>query len=33
MLGGVAKATPGQFQFTDPQAITAACRFYRIRSP
>ena len=32
-LGGVTELSPGQFQFTDPQATAAACRFYRIRSP
>ena len=32
-LGGVAEVSPGQFQLTDPQSTTAACRFYRIRSP
>ena len=32
-LAGASEVSPGQFQFTDPQATTAARRFYRIRSP
>jgi hypothetical protein len=32
-LGGVTEASPGQFQFTDPQAANTACRFYRLRAP
>jgi hypothetical protein len=31
-LGGVAEISPGQFQFTDPQATSSTRRFYRIRS-
>jgi len=33
VLGGVAELSPGQFQFTDSQAITNSGRFYRVRSP
>jgi hypothetical protein len=33
MLGGATEISPGQFQFTDPQATNNAKRFYRIRSP
>jgi len=32
-LGGVTELSPGQFQFTDPQAATSPNRFYRVRSP
>jgi hypothetical protein len=32
-LGGVTEISPGQFQFTDPQATNTARRFYRLRSP
>ena len=31
-LGGVTEVSPGQFQFTDPQASNIACRFYRLLS-
>jgi hypothetical protein len=33
VLGGVTEVSPGQFQFTDPQAPNGAQRFYRVRSP
>ncbi|HUZ06256.1 MAG TPA: hypothetical protein VMV89_02075 [Candidatus Paceibacterota bacterium] len=33
VLGEVMQAAPGQYQFTDPQAITNKIRFYRVRSP
>jgi hypothetical protein len=33
VLGGVAEISPGQFQFTDPQATNGPQRFYRVRSP
>jgi hypothetical protein len=32
-LGGVTEVSPGQFQFTDPQATNSSQRFYLIRSP
>jgi hypothetical protein len=32
-LGGVTEVTPGQFQFTDPQAANSVRRFYRLRAP
>ena len=32
-LGGVTEISPGQFQFTDPQATDGGQRFYTIRSP
>jgi len=32
-LGGVTEDSPGQFQFTDPQAANSSTRFYRVRSP
>jgi hypothetical protein len=32
-LGGVLEISPGQFQFTDPQATNSPNRFYRLRSP
>ena len=32
-LGGVAENSPGQFQFTDPEATNTPQRFYRFRSP
>jgi WD40 repeat protein len=32
-LGGATEVSPGQFQFTDPQATNTLCRFYRLRSP
>ena len=32
MLGGVTEISPGQFQFTDPQATNYPQRFYRVRS-
>ncbi len=32
-LGAPTELSPGQFQFTDPQATTNAQRFYRVRSP
>jgi len=31
-LGGVAEISPGQFQFTDPQATNSPQRFYRVRA-
>jgi hypothetical protein len=33
VLGGVVEISPGQFQFTDPQATNYTQRFYRLRSP
>jgi len=33
VLGGVTEVSPGQFQFTDPQATNDPRRFYRVRSP
>lgn len=33
VLGGVTEISPGQFQFTDPQAKNHTRRFYRVRSP
>jgi hypothetical protein len=33
VLGGVTEVSPGQFQFTDPQATNTSRRFYRVRSP
>jgi N-acetylneuraminic acid mutarotase len=33
ILGGVVETSPGQFQFTDPQATNGGQRFYRLRSP
>jgi N-acetylneuraminic acid mutarotase len=33
MLGGVTEVSPGQFQFTDPQATNGSQRFYRLYSP
>jgi hypothetical protein len=32
-LGSVPEVSPGQFQFTDPQATNDTRRFYRARSP
>jgi hypothetical protein len=32
-LGFVAEVSPGQFEFTDPQAANDGVRFYRVRSP
>jgi hypothetical protein len=32
-LGTATEASPGHFQFTDPQAATNSKRFYRVRSP
>jgi hypothetical protein len=32
-LGAPTEVSPGQFQFTDPQATNAMRRFYRVRSP
>ncbi len=32
-LGGVTEISPGQYQFTDPQATNSPQRFYRVRSP
>ena len=32
-LGGVAEVSPGQFQFTDPQATNSPKRFYRVFAP
>ena len=32
-LGGVVEISPGQFQFTDPQATNSPQRFYRAYSP
>ena len=31
--GGLMEVSPGQFQFTDPQAANTPQRFYRVRSP
>jgi len=31
-LGGITEISPGQFQFTDPQATNIPNRFYLIRS-
>ena len=31
-LGGVTEISPGQFQFTDPQATNGPQRFYRVRA-
>lgn len=31
-LGGVAEVSPGEFQFTDPEATNAPSRFCRVRS-
>jgi N-acetylneuraminic acid mutarotase len=33
MLSGVMEVSPGQFQFTDPQATNSGQRFYQIYSP
>ena len=33
VLDGVGEVSPGEFQFTDPQATTNQQRFYRVRSP
>jgi alpha-tubulin suppressor-like RCC1 family protein len=32
-LTGLTEVSPGQFQFTDPQATNSPQRFYRVRSP
>jgi hypothetical protein len=32
VLSGVAEVSPGQFQFTNPQATNSPQRFYRVRS-
>jgi hypothetical protein len=32
-LGSATEVSPGQFQFTDPQAPDSLLRFYRVRSP
>jgi hypothetical protein len=32
-LGGLVETSPGQFQFTDPQATNYARRFYLLRAP
>jgi hypothetical protein len=32
-LGDATEVSPGQFRFTDPQAISRPQRFYRVRSP
>lgn len=32
-LAGLTEVSPGQFQFTDPQAANSPQRFYRVRSP
>jgi len=32
-LSGVTEVSPGQFQFTDPQATNTVRRYYRVRSP
>ena len=33
VLGGLTEISPGQYQFTDPQATNNPQRFYRVRSP
>lgn len=33
VLGSATETSPGQFQFTDPQAANGTQRFYRVRSP
>ena len=33
VLGSATEVSPGQFQFTDPQATNTPQRFYRVRSP
>lgn len=33
VLSGVFEVSPGQFQFTDPEATNGVPRFYRARSP
>ena len=33
LLGSVTETSPGQFQFSDPQATNNPQRFYRVRSP
>ena len=33
VLGGATEISPGQFQFTDPQATNHVQRFYRVKSP
>jgi hypothetical protein len=33
LLGDVIEISPGQFQFTDPQATNSPQRFYHVRSP
>ena len=32
-LGGLTETSPGQFQFSDPQATNHSQRLYRVRSP
>ena len=32
-LSDATEVSPGQFQFTDPQATNSPGRFYRVRSP
>jgi hypothetical protein len=32
-LTGLTEVSPGQFQFTDPQATNTPRRFYRVHSP
>ena len=33
VVGGATEVSPGQFQYTDPQATNTPQRFYRVRSP
>ena len=33
VIGGATEMSPGQFQYTDPQATNSPERFYRVRSP
>ena len=33
VLDGITEVSPGQFQFTDPEATNSPQRFYRVRSP
>jgi len=33
VLGGVKPVSPGMYQFTDPQATSSPCKFYRLVTP